>query len=311
MRIRSLTPFLAVMALACGGGADDQAATADTAQDYAAEATDGAADAAAAVAGVAEAWETHYNLGHGSMVADFHAPDGLFFSADGSMLTGRETIAAELTSEIEAGSPQISIETDETIVEGEWAVGRGTYDVTATPEGGEPMTNTGYWTALFHNVDGSWLIQGLATNVDSDQPVMPAAASEMPTADAALQIPPGLAELEEAYETHFNLGHAPMVADLYTEDAVAMVSGMPAAEGSAAIEQNLARRIEAGAGNIDLQPIGFQVLRDDLVGSVGTLEIAMGEETRTGFYSALYERGADGAWKIKWALSSLPPTDRM
>lgn len=313
MRIRTLTPFLAVVAIACAGEAGDQAEAADETQEYAAEAADATADAdaAAAVVAVAEAWETHYNMGHGAMVADFHAPDGMVVPAGGPPVSGREAIAAWLTAEIEAASPTVSIDTDDEIVAGDWAVARGSYSSEATPEGGETITNTGNWASLMHRVDGEWLIQGLMTNYDSpDQPAAPMPAGEagaMPEPPADLQIPAGLEDLEAAYEQHFNLGHAGMVADLYTEDAVAMFSGMPASEGRAAVEQALASRIEAGATDLDIQPLGFRSLSDDLIASHGVVTEAGGGGT----YAALFERGDDGEWRIKWVLGRANPSSGM
>lgn len=310
MRIRTLTPLLAFAALACAGENADQADATDEAQEYAAETTE-AADAGAAVAAVAEAWETHYNMGHASMVADFHAPDGMYVPAGAPLLSGREAISAYLAAEIEAGSPNASIETDDTIVEGEWALARGSYSVDVTPEGGEEMTSTGNWAGLFHNVEGDWQIQGLMSNFDSaDQPMPPVegdAMAGMPEPPADLQIPAGLAELEQAYEQHFNLGHAGMVADLYTEDAVAMYAGTEPAEGRAAVEQALAGRIEAGASELDIQPLDFRTLSDDMVTGHGIATFASGSAS----YAALYERGADGEWRIKWVITRANPSGGM
>lgn len=303
MRIRALTPFLAILALGCAGDSADQAETAENTQEYAAE-TD--ADAGAAVAAVGEAWETHYNMGHGSMVADFHASDGMFIPANGSVLQGRAAIAEYLNAEMAEGSPHVSIDTDDTIIEGDWAVARGTYSVEVTPEGGEAMTQTGSWASLDHMVDGEWLIQGLMANYDSPDQAIPGEAptGAIPTPPADLQIPPGLQQLADAYQTHFNLGHAPMVADLYTEDAVAMIGGAPAVEGRAAIQQGLAARIAAGAGDLAIQPLGFRSLSDDIMVSHGTVSSTMDGAAQQGFYAAVYERGADGAWKIKWVITT-------
>lgn len=312
MRIRTLTPFLAVAALACGGETGDQAATEGEMQEYAAETAEAGADAeaAAAVAAVPEAWETHYNMGHGSMVADFHAPDGMFMPAGGPPLEGREAIAEYLTTQIETGSPSVSIDTEETIVEGEWAVARGSYSVEATPEGGEAVTNTGSWAALFHNVGDEWLIQGLMSNYDSaDQPMPPVegGAAAMPEPPADLEVPAGLAELEQAYEQHFNLGHPSMVADLYTEDAVAMYDGMAPVEGRAAVEEALASRVEAGASELDIQPLGFRPLSEDMIASHGIVTSTEGSSS----YAALFERADDGAWRIRLVIGRTNPSGGM
>lgn len=310
MRIRTLTPLLALVAIACAGETGEQAEATDETQEYAAETT-ASADAGAAVAAVAEAWETHYNMGHASMVADFHASDGMYVPAGAPPVSGREAISAHLTAEIEAGSPNASIDTDDTIVEGEWAVAHGSYSVEATPEGAEAVTNTGNWAALFHNVGGEWLIQGLMSNFDSaDQPMPPiegGAMGDMPEPPADLQIPAGLAELEQAYEQHFNLGHPDMVADLYAEDAVAMYAGTEPAEGRAAVAQALASRIEAGATELDIQPLSFRTLSEDLITGHGIASFASGSAS----YAAVYERSADGEWRIKWVITRANPSNGM
>lgn len=312
MRIRTLAPLFAVFAVACSGDTGEQAAASDEAQEYAAEAGDTAAtDAGAALAAVAEGWETHYNMGHASMVADFHAPDGLFINASGQVLSGREAIAGYLGEEMSMGSPRVSIDTEGTIVEGDWGVAHGTYSVQATPEGAEPVSNHGDWAGLFHNTGGTWLIQGLMSNFDSPDQTPSGEPGPLPTPPADLQIPAGLGELQTAYETHFNLGHAGMVADLYTDDAVAMFSGQPEANGKAAIQQSLANRIAAGAGDLHLQSLGYRSLSDDMIAGHGTATISVGDQHMEGYYAALYQRGADGAWKIRLALSTAHPAAGM
>lgn len=310
MRIRLFTPILALAVLACAPETPEDTATAEGTQEY--EVQPGAdVTVDASLAGVADSWEQHYNLGHPDMVADFHAEDGLMWTADGAQLFGREAIAAELQNEIEMGSPQAAIETDATIVEGEWAFARGSYEVDVTPEGEQPIENSGYWTGLFHNVEGEWVIQGLATNLDSeDQTITPAETGELPEPEP-FEMPPALTELHEQYETHFNLGHADMVADLYAEDAVAMFSGMEAAEGRAAIAAALAERFAAGQAQIDLEPYGIRQLSEDVIGGIGTYTLTAGGETQEGHYAAVYERAEDGSWKLKWALSATHPSGGM
>lgn len=302
MRIRDLSPLLLALAVACGGSEMEQDATAEAEQQYAAEETaaEGAADAEAAVAAVSEYWETHYNMGHGSMVASKLVDDALTWWAGGTMLFGKDAIEASLNEEIEAASPQVQIEQDEAMVFGNFAVARGTYSVETTMEG-ETTTNTGYWTSLNENVDGEWMIHGVISNFDSaDQTPPPGESMALPPADEGAQL---LEERATYYETHFNAGHPDMVADTYTEDAVVMGAGEAAIQGRDAILQRLTEMTEAGA-QVSIEPWAARELDADHVAGIGTFTLETADGTAPGHWAAVYRRGADGTLRVHWLLTS-------
>ena len=80
MRIRRFALALVALTLACGGNGEPAADTEPPA-DVVAE--DGGA--VAAMQAISDNWETHYNLGHPSMVASKMQEDGLLWSGNGSM----------------------------------------------------------------------------------------------------------------------------------------------------------------------------------------------------------------------------------
>ncbi len=288
MRSRLLTLFLAASVAACAGETAEQAA--EGAQEYAAGA--GAnAEAVAAVAAIAQYWQTHYNMGHASMVVSKVVDDAIYWSGDGTMLFGKPALEAHLTAEIAAGKPQVQIKQDEALVFGNYASGRGTYSVTATADG-QSVTNTGYWMTLAENVGGEWKLHGVVSNQDSEgQTTMPSEQMAMPAPSEGASL---LAESSQYYVTHFNMGHAPMVAQRYTEDAVGMFSGAPALTGRAAIQERLTRLTEAGA-KLSITPFAARELDAQHIAGIGTYTLEVpGQPAVSGHFAALYRRGADG-----------------
>ena len=61
--------------------------------------------------------------------------------------------------------------------------------------------------------------------------------------------------LAEAYETHYNLGHPSMVADLFTSDAQVSFPGEGWVSGAEAINASLAASIEAAPGQMDIHGV--------------------------------------------------------
>ena len=311
MRIRTLTPFVLTLAIACGGADTDDAAvtddavTAEATQEYAADTGADDADAIAAVEAVAGYWETHYNMGHGSMVASTLADESLFWNGAGTMLFGREAIEAQLNAEIEASSPQMGLDVDETLIFGEMAMMRGTYEVSGTAEG-DAFTNTGYWVSYAQNQEGEWKTIGIVGNLDSDgQTTMPGESMELPENGEGAEL---LQERLEYYMTHFNMGHASMVANTYTEDAITMGSGEALTTGRAAVETRLAEMIAGGAKITELDIWTAGELDDQHVAGAGTYAIEGPDGTVNGHFTALYQRGDDGTLRVRWLLTANHPS---
>lgn len=139
-------------------GTEGETTTAQAAQD-------GALDA------LRSAYAQHFNLGHPSMVAELYTEDAVLMASNSPAAVGRAAIEAQLTQQMEVGSPQITITAEETKVMGDWAVDRGTYSLEITPEGGEAMTETGYYVVLARRVaEGDWKLQWAIGNSDSPAP---------------------------------------------------------------------------------------------------------------------------------------------
>lgn len=309
MRHRHLTSFLLVFAVACSGGETEGDATAEAAeatQEYAADTDSDSgsdADAIAALAAVADYWQTHYNMGHGSMVASRYVDDGLLWNGAGAMLYGTEAIAAGLQVGIDATGSQIQLDQEEALVFGDMAITRGSFTMTGTLDGSE-VTNTGYYMSLAENVDGEWKLHGGVSNFDSpDQTITPGEQMEMPEGEGAELLQARL----DYYVTHFNMGHASMVADTYTEDAVSMGSGDALRTGRAAAQERLQGMMDDGAQIKGVSVWSAQELDDGHVSGIGTFTLEGPDGDVEGHFAALYERGDDGTLMLKWLLTSNHP----
>lgn len=308
-------PVLAILA-ACGGEATEQAVTTEEPQDYAAGANAatptntaagtnaaGASADRAAVAALADYYETHFNMGHGSMVAGKFAENGLSWTGNGGMAFGREAIGAALTAQIEATSPTIDLTQDEILLFGDYAVTRGTFSLTGTLDGAA-IENTGnYMSVSSRGEDGTWRIEGGVSNFDSEgQPTTPSEAAVMPAGEGAELLADGVGY----YVTHMNMGHGSMVAERYTPDAVAMMSGAPPLMGRAAVEGRLNELAEAGV-KMEITPWSAMELDADHVTGIGTYSLETPEGSIDGHFAGLWKRGDDGELRAHWVLSGNHP----
>ncbi|MCI0436236.1 MAG: SgcJ/EcaC family oxidoreductase [Gemmatimonadetes bacterium] len=288
------------LALACAGETGEQASET-------AEMATMAADEAA-IDQIRTDYLTHYNMHHAPMVADMFADSAVFLGADGTVAEGKAAILANLEADM-AGSPTLSLTPSETQVLGDAAVARGTYSVTATPEAGTAMTLTGNYMTAFMRENGTWKIFAVVTNFDAPPP------EDLPRGESPAEPPPEngtLTSLYSAYTQHHNLGHAPMVADLYTEDAFVAFPDAPAATGRAAIEASLAERMAQGNPQLTIHAVGTEELGEWAIDG-GWYEVKttteQGETTASGAYMLLARRAADGSWKIHWLVSNGRPAE--
>lgn len=297
MRIRSLAPFLALTIVACSAETADEATetvVAEETQDY-------AADAATLAAYVAD-WETHFNMGHGSMVADYFTDTGLMWSASSGIAFGKENIAALLQGSIDMASPQITIEMIDQIIVGDRAVAYGTFSTQATVDG-QAAGNSGYWTSYAEMFDGEWKTHGLISNLDSDQEAPGFQGAEFPEATESAAL---AAEATEFFQTHMNMGHAEMVAARYAEDVISMPSGGALQTGRDALLARLSELAAAGA-QFTVTPFAAAELGDDYMTSIGTYEVEIDGETTRGHYSNVARRNAAGEFETIWSLTAAHP----
>jgi uncharacterized protein (TIGR02246 family) len=299
---------VALLAISCGGEpADDEMAT-DAAAESAGEDAAVSADEAA-IDALRLDYVQHYNMHHASVVADLYADSAVWMGANGSVLEGRDQILASLEAEM-GGTPTLNISTRELMVFGDHAVAIGDYDVQTTAPDVGAVSVAGHHLALFNRVDGQWKINAVVTNYNAEPPDgLPAMMYEgdAPPEDGTMT------ELVTAYETHFNLGHADMVADLFTDDAVAAFGNLPLSQGRAAAEAALQQRIAMGdSPQVDIHDVYTMELGDGWAIDAGWYEItATGEAGpvgQSGTYVNLVRRQADGSWKIHWLVSNGQPT---
>lgn len=293
-------PLLVVAA--CSSGESDADAMSEAEEAPAAEAM--AASAEEALDALRGEWQTHYNLHHPEMVADFYTDSAVVLHADQYVHEGREAITAWLTETMES-DPTATITTIETQVFGDQAVSMGTYSVEGTTPEGEALALSGHYMNYAENVDGEWRIAGSITNYDEPRP------EDWSWGDPGEEPPENgtMTELVEAYETHYNLQHPDMVADLYTEDAVIAFANEPLLEGREAIAARLTEEL-AEPAYLDVHDVWTQALDDTHQMDAGWYEVTAGEGgdvLQTGIYMNLVERQDDGSWKIQWMVTNGRP----
>lgn len=293
MRIRNFAPFLAIAGLACGAETAEETAATEEPQEYAAT-----ADAASLAAMTAD-WQTHYNMGHASVVAGYFAEDGLMWSGSAGMAFGSDAIAAALQGGIEAASPQLSIVNDEQIVVGNLGLARGTYTSEGTMDG-QATVNSGGWMTFAEMIDGEWKIHGLISSIPAGQAAAGFTHSEMPAVHESAAM---VAEGTEFFQTHLNMGHAEMVAERYAEDVVLIGSEE---NGRAALLATLQGMVDAGA-QVTVTPFAAGEVGDEYVASIGTFTITVDGATTMGHYSNVATKNEDGTLTTVWSLTSQHP----
>jgi uncharacterized protein (TIGR02246 family) len=260
------------------------------------------------IATLASNYEEHYNLGDASMVADLYTDDAIVLGANSAVSHGRDAIAASIGGFITAFSPVVTINPAEQLTAGDWVVDRGSYTQEISPEGADAVTLTGYYIGISTRTEGGLRLHRLAINTDAPPPI-PLPGPEMVETEAMSGGP--LADLIASYAEHYNMAHAPMVADLYTEDGVAMFAERPAASGRAAIEASIAEAMAEGSPQLTIIDSETIELGDGLAVDRGhfTVEVTVEGEsvTRSGTYLVVCRETDDGTWKLHWGLTNFAP----
>jgi uncharacterized protein (TIGR02246 family) len=111
-----------------------------------------------------EGFETHWNLQHPDMVADFYAPDAVVSWANRTTLEGRDAVAAALRERQAEMPTEIDVHAVGTmdLADG-WALDGGWYELTAV-DGGETVQTGMYMHLLQRADDGSWQIRWAVSN---------------------------------------------------------------------------------------------------------------------------------------------------
>jgi uncharacterized protein (TIGR02246 family) len=297
IRIRSVLLPLVLLVGAC------QSADDDAALDGADTAADATADTTAGVDALRASYVEHYNMGHADMVADMYAEDAVALMADGSVLLGREEIAAWLAEQMAAGSPEVTLEQIDEMAFGDTVITIGHWSVTATPaEGAEPVMRGGHYMAAHTPSADRWEVGGVITNYDAQQS---AEALEGTVPPEPPEEESTLGSFLEAYEAAWNAGDAEGVAALYAEDAWYAGADLPAVEGREAIQGIMEQRLR---GQMDIHGVGSMDLGDGWVVDGGWFEIrGASEGDYIGSYWILTQAAEDGQRQIQWIVSNGRP----
>jgi len=257
-----------------------------------------------ALKNVAASYAEHTNMGHPDVVAAMYADSAVVLAADGTIAQGKAQILAWIQRDA-AGSPNLTINPTEEMVEGDLGVQRGTYQVTVTPAGGTATTQGGGYMTLFRREGEEWKIDGVLTNFNAAPP------AEFPYVKYEGETPPDngtLTDLVKAWTTHFNLGHANMVADLYTDDAKVSFGDAPLADGRAAIEAGLTATMGTNKPQITIHDVFTQPFGTDYVVDMGYWQTTVGgKPERGGEYMLVGRKADDGSVKILWHYSNGRP----
>ena len=114
-----------------------------------------------------------------------------------------------------------------------------------------------------------------------------------------------------AYTQHYNLGHASVVAGLYTDSAFSAFGDAPAKQGRAAIQAYLTEQMAQGSPQLTIHEVGTTEFPDGWAIDGGWFEVKattpQGPAARMGGYMLLARRGADNSWKIHWSVTNSGP----
>jgi len=299
MSHRRVTFLLAGLFLAaCGGGEPPQEEAATTAE---------APSDEEALDGLAEYYQTHFNMHHPSMVASVYADSAFALQADGSVDMGKAAIEASLTESMGA-QPTIEVSPMHRKIFGDLAVTMGTYSIRATPEGGEPMEYGGSYLSVASKATGEWKIVGQITNYDSERPegwAWGEGMAEAPEEEGTM------GDLIAEYTRHWNLNHPSMVADFYTDDAVVAFSNAAMVHGKAEVAAFLEGR-PGPPTTLAVHDVGTMPLGEGYAVDGGWYELtADGQRVQGGAYLNVLQQQADGSWKIQWGETNAQPPQGM
>ena len=253
-----------------------------------------------------DAWLQAFNGHQAAAMAELYADSAWFLNADGSYDATRDAILAGM-EEATAMSPTASLTGGESMILGDMAVAWGTYTMQVTPPEGTPVGSSGAYLVLHTKADGAWKLLGGINNYDSARP------EGWAYAPADDEVPPDagtMAELTAAWKTHFDLGHADMVADFYTGGAVVSFPDGPVLRGRQAIAAALQERMTARPSHVTFHNVGTIPLGEEWAFDGGWYQLTPpdgGAPLGTGSYLHLVRRQADGTWKIHWGVANSYP----
>jgi ketosteroid isomerase-like protein len=112
---------------------------------------------------------THFNAGHGDLVAAFYTAQAHLMPPNQAAAVGPEAIKTAFAPFF-AMKAELTLVPDAVVANGPVAVERGSYSVKFSPPGSPaPVTETGKYLVHWQRIDGKWLIADDIWN--SDQPI--------------------------------------------------------------------------------------------------------------------------------------------
>ncbi len=299
MKLRTpLALLIGLIVAACSGQADE---TADAAPEMSQDKQ--------ALNELRDYWATHFNMGHAEMVASVYADSAFTINNNGRTAVGIEDITTSLEESV-AGSPEITLESGDLMVMGENAVGWGNVTLSATPEGGDPVSYSGTYLTAFSKDTGEWEIVGTISNYDSERPDgWPWMEPGEPPEDAG-----AMDDLVASYMTHWNLGHPSMVAHSYTEDATVAFANNPVVHGREAVSATLTERMAAAPTKLTIHDLATTDYGNGWALDAGWYQMDPadgGDPLQVGGYVSLARQADDGSWRLHWAVTNgWPPPGR-
>jgi uncharacterized protein (TIGR02246 family) len=110
-----------------------------------------------------------WNKGDATAFGSMIAKDSILMPPNGPVRRGREAIEADMTKAYDVTKQQQTAIVDEVIVAGDYAYGRGTWNVNPTATVGSDITAmNGKWSILYQrSTDGTWTIARWMWSQDS------------------------------------------------------------------------------------------------------------------------------------------------
>jgi ketosteroid isomerase-like protein len=121
---------------------------------------------------------SHFNQGHGDLVAAFYSEQAHLMPPNQPAAVGREAIKAAFAPFF-AMKADLKLTLAALVASGALAVERGTYSITYTPPGATaPVTDTGKYLVHWERIDGKWMLVDDIFN--SDLPPLPMTGPAIP-----------------------------------------------------------------------------------------------------------------------------------
>ncbi len=103
-------------------------------------------------------WVDAFNQGDAAAVAALYTEEAKRLPPNSQMIVGRESIQADLQSNIDAGVGNIQVTAQELYVNGDMAHDVGKFTFTIQPEEGEAISNSGKYVTIMKRENCTWKI---------------------------------------------------------------------------------------------------------------------------------------------------------